>query len=161
MKESPLNARLTKMLTTLAAIASGAGLLAGSATAAHTTFKSGTYSGKTSQGAPFAVKLLKTSECDRGRALCLFTKTQPEIKTTCPNGESDEYEDLDYVVVPASGSIKSKLKSGDGATNAAAFQIHKNGTITGSFKITGEPDSIDPEEVTGYCSGSTTFTLKR
>jgi hypothetical protein len=161
MKESPMNARLTKMLTTLAAIAAGASLLAGTAMAARPTFKSGTYGGKTTQGAPFVVKLLKTSECDHGRALCLFTKTQPEIKTTCPNGESDEYEDLDYLVVPASGSIKSKLKSGDGATNAAVFQVHKNGTITGSFKVTGEPDSIDPEEVTGYCSGSATFTLKR
>lgn len=155
-----IRARLASTTIALAALACAACVLASAALATTAIFKTGTYRGKTSEGAKFVAKILKTPECDSGKALCFFTITQPEVKTTCPNGESNTVEDFTSLQIPVSGKIKKTVKSAI-ATEALTMTISRNGTITGSFKITHEPDNIDPEEVTGYCSGSATFTLKR
>jgi hypothetical protein len=154
-----MKARVFKATIALAALACASFLFAGAAFAA--SFKTGTYRGTTSQGMKFVAKIIKTPECDSGKELCFFTITQPEVKTTCPDGESDEYEDFGSLKIPPSGVVKQTLTSGSGAREALSMKVSHNGTISGSFNVTHEPDSIDPAEVSGYCAGSATFKLKR
>jgi hypothetical protein len=156
-----MNPRISKALASIAAVTCVSGLLAGAALAGKASFKTGTYRGTTSQGMKFVAKILTTPECDDGKVECFFTITQPELKTTCPDGESNEYEDFGFIKISPSGVVKQTLTSSDGTKESLSMKISRNGTISGSFRVTHEPDSIDPEEATGYCSGSATFKLKR
>lgn len=63
-----MHARLAKIATILVTSATASGLLAGVAIAAHSPFKTGTYRGKTSQGAKFVVAAGRSGQRQLTRA---------------------------------------------------------------------------------------------
>ncbi|HXM87272.1 MAG TPA: hypothetical protein VN889_06525 [Solirubrobacteraceae bacterium] len=132
------------------------------AQAAASTFKTGVYTGTTSQGEKLSLKLAKVSECGHGHGLCLFDVTQGYVTLTCPPGAStNDYIDPFDTPVPANGKIHYSSVRSDGAKITESFQVKANATITGTFTITNVPDSIEPETLTGTCSANVTYTLHR
>ncbi len=128
--------------------------------ASYKGFKLGTYKGTTSQGDKLVLKLAKLAECGHKSGLCLFDVTQGYVTLTCPPPAStNNYIDPGPIPLPASGKAHTVGHVSDGSLIEESFQVKRNGTITGIYKISKVPDSIDTETVTGYCSASVTYTL--
>jgi hypothetical protein len=128
--------------------------------ATYKGFRLGTYKGTTSQGDKLVLKLAKVSECGHKSGLCLLDMTQGYVTLTCPPPNSNNnYIAPGPLPIPASGKTHTVSHVSDGSLIEESIQIKHNGTITGTYKISKVPDSIDPETLTGYCSASVTYTL--
>jgi hypothetical protein len=85
---------------------------------------------------------------------------QGYVTLTCPGGlTTNNYIDPSEEPVPASGKVHAVGHVSDGSTIEETTQVKRHGVITGTYRIFGVPDSIDPSEVTGTCSASVTYIL--
>lgn len=153
-----IKSQITKAGTLAAVLAlAGTGVVQA---ASYQGYKLGTYKGTTSQGQKLVVKLAKLSECGHKSGLCLYDVTQGYVTLTCPPpATTNNYVDPGPLPIPASGKAHTVGHVSDGSQVEESFQVKRNGTITGTYKISKVPDSIGGETVTGYCSASVTYTL--
>ncbi len=135
----------------LAAVLVVVALSPAQAGASSASFKTGLYTGTTSQHKPFAFYVRKTSECGHSHGLCLYDKTQAYIEMPCPNGTAtNAYADPGPLIVPKSGIVRETITLF--AKLETYIKLNRNGTASGHFL------AVDEE---GCTSGTVTFTAKR
>jgi hypothetical protein len=128
---------------------------------ASSSYKTGLYKGKTSQGFPFEFAL-KNIACPNKRHLCLYTAAsttaaEANIDETCPGttGTTNAYVDLALAPVPKSGVVHFTSTAFSVVT--ATIKIHHNGTMSGTFAATG----VAGGSSAGCSSGPVAFTASR
>jgi hypothetical protein len=118
--------------------------------AASPRFKTGLYTGTTSQHKPFSFYVRVTS-CGHKSGLCLYTKIQPYLEMPCPSGNAtNAYADPGPLIVPASGIVHETLTLFAKVT--AYIKLTHDGHASGRFEATNTE---------GCTSGVVTFTAKR
>jgi hypothetical protein len=136
---------------------------------ARGSFKTGVYSGTTSQGFAFKLAVRNESNCPRSRHLCIFTPrgttpsgggpsgstTQAYLSMPCTSGGSDnDYVDLDLTPVPRSGVIHQSTTGFSVVT--VTIKISHHGTMSGTFEATGTAS----DSTSDCTSGVVTFTAR-
>jgi hypothetical protein len=130
---------------------------------AASSFRTGTYSGKTTQKQKVGFELANSNiECpgSGNSKLCLYQlDTQSaNINLACPGGTDDGVEELiNPVVVPTDGVLRKSFGQVDVAGRLTyEIKVHRSGTLTGSFE-----ESLSAGGGPTCKSGKVTFSAKR
>ena len=140
------------------------GLLALAAPVSATSlFKTGTYSGKTTQKQKVGFELASsTIDCPGSGTskLCLYQldSQSADIYLACPDGSQDAVQELlEPVVLPSSGVLRRSFGQIDVAGRLSYYiKFKRNGTVTGWFE-----ESFSSGGGPTCTSGKVTFSAKR
>jgi hypothetical protein len=130
---------------------------------ASSAFKTGTYSGKTSQKVKVGFELANSTQCagsSRKPKLCLYQldSQSANLDLPCPGGAEDGLQELiDPVVVPGNGVVKKTIGQVDVAGRVSyEIKLQRNGKLSGWFEA-----SLSTGGTPACKSGKVTFSAKR
>jgi hypothetical protein len=127
------------------------------------SFKTGTYSGKTSQKVKVGFELANSTQCPGGHGkskLCIYQldSQSANLSLACPGGGADGAQELiNPAVVASSGVVRENYGHTDVAGHVSFYvKVQHGGKLTGWFE-----ESLSTGGTPACKSGKVTFTARR